>query len=121
MIRPPPRSKRTDTLFPDSTLFRSAVWQTFTYRGPSLVASLSLSDLASTPEDDGAPLSPVGGAGPEADSTAVSVAAHCRHQAGSASTMLSGQAVGTRRARRRPAAASKIGRAAGRGRGCKYV
>src|SRR3546814_13733299 len=25
MIRPPPRSKRTDTLFPDTTLFRSEI------------------------------------------------------------------------------------------------
>src|SRR3546814_2863728 len=38
MIRRPPRSTRTDTLFPYSTLFRSC-WKTIPTRARSLVAS----------------------------------------------------------------------------------
>src|SRR3546814_4001532 len=33
MIRRPPRSTRTDTLFPSTTLFRSAVWRAGRRRG----------------------------------------------------------------------------------------
>src|SRR3546814_11715350 len=33
MIRAPPRSTRTDTRFPDTTLFRSEVWRGFDGRG----------------------------------------------------------------------------------------
>src|SRR3546814_12361543 len=33
MIRRPPRSTRTDTLFPYTTLFRSAAWRPSVYRG----------------------------------------------------------------------------------------
>src|SRR3546814_12124414 len=32
MIRRPPRSTRTDTLFPYTTLFRSALWDELVYR-----------------------------------------------------------------------------------------
>src|SRR3546814_20717809 len=54
MIRRPPRSTRTDTLFPYTTLFRSAVWERATphpMTPPRLVANrpflgLSLSTLA---------------------------------------------------------------------------
>src|SRR3546814_9916137 len=40
MIRRPPRSTRTDTLFPYTTLFRSPLWQS-TARSPSLNSNIS--------------------------------------------------------------------------------
>src|SRR3546814_12815730 len=50
MIRRPPRSTRTDTLFPYTTLFRSSVWAQYTVRVPKradVQATLSAASLPS--------------------------------------------------------------------------
>src|SRR3546814_8562091 len=58
MIRRPPRSTRTDTLFPYTTLFRSWVWPTRTGRktileaGCSLITSVPISEQSKRVEHD---------------------------------------------------------------------
>src|SRR3546814_15292450 len=42
MIRRPPRSTRTDTLFPYTTLFRSADTHSFIYRDPAMARLMDL-------------------------------------------------------------------------------
>src|SRR3546814_3915902 len=62
MIRRPPRSTRTDTLFPDTTLFRSA--PTTSQRGARPRGRTARSPRWGGTSDDGAPRSAGAGGGP---------------------------------------------------------
>src|SRR3546814_3629304 len=52
MIRRPPRSTRTDTLFPYTTLFRSPEHQRFVHSGPLVLGAAPLKSQTSTADRD---------------------------------------------------------------------
>src|SRR3546814_1209272 len=54
MIRRPPRSTRTDTLFPYTTLFRSMAWS-LRFHGVGNASAVELGSPMATIERDGAP------------------------------------------------------------------
>src|SRR3546814_1434613 len=98
MIRRPPRSTRTDTLFPDTTLFRSA--PTTSQRGARPRGRTARSPRWGGTSDDGAPRSAGAGGGPgSAGWRRATTRRWCARRAG-------------RRDRTRPSAARACGRGA---------
>src|SRR3546814_13913210 len=113
MIRRPPRSKRTDTLFPYTTLFRSRHDNFFELGGSSLLAMKLAERIRGLPGNGGALATTVIFGRP----TPALLAAELRGQSNRTIDATRIPRVTGRRA----GLAAEIGRGAGRGRVCGYM